>query len=134
MEVYSASCWTTKNPISIENRSCYTNAPSLLLKTRPWPFEQTWFLLKLQRSVNKIWKKCLYESLTGQITEERTLHFVADNADNNTCMLNDLNTMRGMGIIAKGKFTQIDVLWKLISNEDINCLAKINVLHYYEKK
>ena len=72
----------------------------------------------------------MYESLTGQITEERTLHFVADNADNNTCMLNDLNTMRGMGIITKGKFTQIDVL----SNEDINCLAKINVLHYYEKK
>ena len=45
--------------------------------------------------------------------------------------------MHDMGIIAavtKGKFTQIDVQREFISNEDINRLAKINVLHYYEER
>ena len=76
------------------------------------------------------------KSPNGQITEESTLHFVADNIDHNTSTLNGDNTMYGMGIIVavtKGKFTQIDVQRKLISNEDINRLAKINVLHYYEE-
>ena len=61
------------------------------------------------------------KSLTGQITKERTLHFVAGNVEHNTCTLNGGNKMHGMKIIAavtKGKFTQIDVQRKLISNED----------------
>ena len=44
--------------------------------------------------------------------------------------------MHDMGIIAavtKGKFTQTDVQREFILNEDINRLAKINVLHYYEE-
>ena len=74
-------------------------------------------------------------SKNGQITEERILHFVTDNVDHNTCTLNGDNTMHGMEIIAavtKGKFTQIDVQRKLISNED-NRLLKRNVLHQYEE-
>ena len=74
-------------------------------------------------------------SKNGQITEERILHFVTDNVDHNTCTLNGDNTMHGMEIIAavtKGKFTQIDVQRKLISNEG-NRLLKRNVLHQYEE-
>ena len=77
------------------------------------------------------------KNLTGQITKESTLHFVAGNVDHNTSTLNGDNTMHDMGIIAavtKGKFTQIDVQREFISNEDINRLAKINVLHYYEER
>ena len=76
------------------------------------------------------------KSLTGQITKESTLHFVAGNFDHNTSTINDDNKMHDMGIIAavtKGKFTQIDVQREFILNEDINRLAKINVLHYYEE-
>ena len=40
------------------------------------------------------------KSLTGQITKESTLHFVADNVEHNTCMANGDNTMHGKGIIA----------------------------------
>ena len=40
------------------------------------------------------------KSLTGQITKESTLHFVADNVEHNTCMVNGDNTMHGKGIIA----------------------------------
>lgn len=72
-------------------------------------------------------------SKNGQITEERILHFVTDNVDHNTCTLNGDNTMHGMEIIAavtKGKFTQIDVQRKLTSNENVNRLGKINILHY----
>ena len=60
-------------------------------------------------------------SLTGQITKESTLHFVAGNVDHNTSTLNGDNTMHDMRIIAavtKGKFTQIDVQREFISNED----------------
>ena len=76
------------------------------------------------------------KSLTGQISEESALHFVADNVDHNTCTLNRDNAMHGMGIIVavtKCNFIQIDVQRKLISNEDINRLAEINVLQYYEE-
>ena len=62
-------------------------------------------------------------SQTGQIAEESTLHFIADNVDYNTCTLNGDNTMHGMGIIAattKDKFTQTDVQRKFI-------------LHYFEE-
>ena len=45
--------------------------------------------------------------LTGQITEESTLHFVADNNDHNTCTVNGDNTMHGMGIIAADTKGQI---------------------------
>ena len=69
------------------------------------------------------------KSLTGQITEESTLHFVADNVNHNTCMLNGNNTLHGIEIITavtEGKFTQTDIQQKLVSNR----LVKINVLHY----
>ena len=52
------------------------------------------------------------KSLSGKITDESTLYFVADNVDHNTCMLNGGKTMRGVGIIAtvtKVKYIQIDV-------------------------
>ena len=74
-------------------------------------------VLKFKRNVCMNVEK----SLTGQITKERTLHFVADNVEHNTCTLNGGNKMHGMKIIAavtKGKFTKIDVQRKLISNED----------------
>ena len=45
--------------------------------------------------------------LTGQITEESTLHFVGDNVDHNTCMVNGDNTMHSMGIIAAATKGQI---------------------------
>ena len=48
------------------------------------------------------------KSLTGQITKESTLHFVADNVDHNTSTQNGDNKIYDMGIIAavtKGKFT-----------------------------
>lgn len=76
------------------------------------------------------------KSLTGQITKESTLPFVAGNVDHNTSTLNGDNKMHDMDIIAavtKGKFTQIDFQQEFILNEDINRLAKINVLHYYEE-
>ena len=46
------------------------------------------------------------KSLIGQISEESTLHFVADNVDHNIRALNGDNTMHGMGIsvaVTKGK-------------------------------
>ena len=45
-------------------------------------------------------------------------------------------TMYGTEIttaVTKSKFTQIDVQQKRSSNGDTNCLAKIDVLHYYEE-
>ena len=86
-------------------------------------------------SYNEVWKferdACMNvkKSLTGQITEESTLHFVADNVNHNTCMLNGNNTLHGIEIITavtEGKFTQTDIQQKLVSNR----LVKINVLHY----
>ena len=73
------------------------------------------------------------EGLEEILDINSTLHFMADNADHNSCTLTGDNTFHGMGMVAtviNGKFAFKPVPKSAVSNDDLTKYSSIPIYIY----